>query len=64
MDETTREHKKCPFCAEWIKAEAVKCKHCGEELPSEEDEHLPAWFTLIALAMVGFLVAWFAGAFV
>jgi hypothetical protein len=24
--------KKCPFCAEMIKAEAVKCKHCGSNL--------------------------------
>ena len=22
--------KKCPFCAESIKNEAKKCKHCGE----------------------------------
>lgn len=22
--------KKCPACAEWILAEARKCKHCGE----------------------------------
>lgn len=25
--------KKCPTCAEWIMAEAKKCKHCGEMQP-------------------------------
>ena len=24
--------KKCPFCAEAVKKEAIKCKHCGSEL--------------------------------
>ncbi len=34
---TTGEHgdfKKCPFCAESIRREAVKCKHCGSSLDS------------------------------
>jgi len=31
------EMKACPFCAELVKAEAKKCKHCGEFLDGRQD---------------------------
>ena len=32
--------RKCPFCAEIIKAEALKCRFCGSELPPSSSDQV------------------------
>lgn len=34
IDGVSSEHRKCPYCAEAVRKEAIKCKHCGSELSS------------------------------
>lgn len=34
-----QETRECPYCKEEIRAEAVKCKHCGSRLTPERPSH-------------------------
>lgn len=54
--------KKCPYCAEDIKAEAIRCKHCGMSLlTGTHDGQVPAkprkpiwpWLILTPLLLFG-----------
>lgn len=39
---STGDSKKCPYCAEIIKAEAVVCRFCGRDLPTEAPQERKA----------------------
>ena len=63
------ESQECPMCAERVKKEALKCKHCGEDITADLPEaggHVEPVAGSVAGSVVGgiFRVFWFLFKFI
>lgn len=64
-DERDLTKKKCPYCAELILKEAVKCRYCQSELMPDKGKDKPATLSLGRAALLNLICpgygAWYLG---
>ena len=53
--------KKCPYCAETIKEEAIVCRYCGKELKKDKSKLNPTFSGFILGVLIAVVIGIYLG---